>query len=78
LTQRLDWNGDWDSIDGEFKSMSALTLRYPALERFIRHWAGAAALSLRVLQESQIKGCKHQDYADVRYQPFPESILEEQ
>jgi len=39
---------------------------------------GAAALSLRVLYESQIEGCKHQDNADVHYQPFPESILKEQ
>jgi hypothetical protein len=35
-------------------------------------------LSLRVPQESQVEGNKHQDNADVRYQPFPESIPEEQ
>src|ERR1700722_5066181 len=34
--------------------------------------------SLRILQESQIKGRKHQDNSDVNYQPFPESILKEQ
>jgi hypothetical protein len=44
----------------------------------IRQPVGAAALSLQVLQESQIEGCKDQDNADVHYQPFPESILKEQ
>ncbi len=44
----------------------------------VRQPAGAAGDSLWVLEESQIKGCKHQDNADVHYQPFPESILKEQ
>jgi len=44
----------------------------------VRQPAGSAALSLRVLEESQIEGCKHQDNADVHYKPFPESILKEQ
>jgi hypothetical protein len=35
-------------------------------------------LNLRVLYESQIEGCKHQDNADVHYQPFPESIPKEE
>jgi hypothetical protein len=48
------------------------------VDRVDRHWAGAAAPSLRVLQESQIEGYKHQDNADVHYQPLPESILKEQ
>ena len=42
------------------------------------HWVGASALSLSVIKESKIEGYKHQDYADVHYQPFPESILKEQ
>ncbi len=33
-----------------------------------------AALSLRVLQESQIECCEHHDNTDVRYEPFPGSI----
>ena len=36
------------------------------------------ALSSRVLEESQIEGCKHQNNADIYHQPFPESILKEQ
>ena len=40
--------------------------------------ARATADSLWVLEESQIKGRKYQDNADVHYQPFPESILKEQ
>jgi 1,2-phenylacetyl-CoA epoxidase PaaB subunit len=44
----------------------------------VRQPRGAAADSLWVLEESQIKGSKHQDNADVHYQPFPESILKEQ
>ncbi|MGF6413972.1 hypothetical protein [Paraburkholderia sp. MM5482-R1] len=38
----------------------------------------AAAPGLRVVQKSQIEGCKHQDNADVRHQPFPEPVPEEQ
>jgi hypothetical protein len=43
-------------------------------------WEGESKkfADLRVLQESEIEGRKHQDDADVHYQPFPESILEEQ
>jgi 1,2-phenylacetyl-CoA epoxidase PaaB subunit len=44
----------------------------------VRQPRGPAADSLWVLEESQIKGSKHQDNADVHYQPFPESILKEQ
>jgi hypothetical protein len=33
--------------------------------------------SLRVFQESEIEGGKHQDDADVHHQPFPESIPKE-
>ena len=33
---------------------------------------------LRVPQEPEVEGHKHQDDADIRYQPFPESIPEEQ
>jgi hypothetical protein len=44
----------------------------------VRQPADAAADGLWVLEESQIKGCKHQDDADVHYHPFPESILKEQ
>jgi hypothetical protein len=42
------------------------------------HCVGASAPSLRVIKESKIEGYKHQDNADVHYQPFPESILKEQ
>ena len=42
-----------------------------------RQLAVDVVMSLWVFQESQIKGCKHQDNADVHYQPFPESILKE-
>jgi hypothetical protein len=37
-----------------------------------------SALRLRVLQKSQIEGREHQDNADVRHQPFQESMPEEQ
>jgi len=36
-----------------------------------RQPAGAAALRLPDLQESQVEGYKHQDNTDVRHQPFP-------
>jgi hypothetical protein len=41
-------------------------------------FGNSATLNLRVLYESQIEGCKHQDNADVHYQSFPESIPKEE
>ena len=38
----------------------------------------AAAVGLRIPQESQIEGCKHQDNSDVHHQAFPELIPEEE
>jgi hypothetical protein len=37
----------------------------------------AVAPRSRILYESQIEGCKHQDNTDVHHEPFPESILKE-
>src|SRR5215469_1640545 len=31
-----------------------------------------------ILQESEVKGAKHQDDSDIRCQSFPESVFEEQ
>jgi hypothetical protein len=28
-------------------------------------------------EESQVESCEHQDNANIRYQPFPESVAEE-
>jgi hypothetical protein len=28
-------------------------------------------------QESQVESCEYQDYSNIRYQPFPESVSEE-
>jgi hypothetical protein len=28
-------------------------------------------------EESQVESCEHQDNANIRYQPFPESVSEE-
>jgi hypothetical protein len=39
---------------------------------------GNATRDLRMLQKSQIEGREQQDDADVRHQPFPEAVLEEQ
>jgi hypothetical protein len=36
------------------------------------------APSSRFPQKSQTEGCKHQHDADIRHQPFPESMPEEQ
>ena len=41
-------------------------------------WRLTTLWKLRILEESQIEGCKHQDNADVHYQPFPESIPKEE
>jgi hypothetical protein len=46
--------------------------------RGVLRFGHSAAIDLRVLYESQIEGCKHQDNADVHYQPFPESIPKEE
>jgi hypothetical protein len=35
------------------------------------------ALRLWMPEESEVKGCEHQDNADVDHQPFPESVSEE-
>jgi hypothetical protein len=48
------------------------------LDARVRQPDGFTTRSLRVLQESQIEGRKHQNNADIHHQPFPESILEEQ
>jgi hypothetical protein len=41
-------------------------------------WRLTTLCNLRVLEESQIERYKHQDNADVHYQPLPKSILKEQ
>jgi hypothetical protein len=41
-------------------------------------FGSSATLNLRVLYESQVEGCKHQDNAGVHYQPFPESNPKEE
>jgi hypothetical protein len=44
----------------------------------VRQPTAAAEIGLRVLQESQIEGQKHQNNADIHHQPFPESIPKKQ
>jgi hypothetical protein len=47
------------------------------LDAGVRQPAAAEALSLQLLQESQIEGRKHQDNTDIQDEPFLESILKE-
>jgi hypothetical protein len=35
-------------------------------------------ISIRSAEESQVEGREDQDDADIRYQPFPESVPEEE
>jgi hypothetical protein len=44
----------------------------------LRPQGGAATSDSQVFQEAKIEGRKHQDNADIRDQPFPEPIPEEQ
>jgi hypothetical protein len=57
---------------------SPTSSRYDLTNKIRRNSANATAHSLRVLEKSQIEGGEHHDNADVRYQPFQESVPEEQ
>lgn len=41
-------------------------------------YSSAVAPYSRMLQESQVERCKHQNDSNIHYQPFPESVPEEQ
>jgi hypothetical protein len=50
--------------------MTAMSRRLP--------WPSAVAPSSWMPQESQVESCERQDNANIRCQPFPESVSEEQ
>jgi len=64
------------SMTGFGRSATVATAM-PAVDRTIETKSAAVAPRSWASEESQIESREHQDNANVRYQPFPESVSEE-